>query len=474
MKRGYLLLILLALLSGCAVGPDYKRPAVKLPENFRAAPAEATAASLADAPWWDVYRDDTLKYLIRVALEKNYDLRVAATRVEQARAVVAEAQSMFLPALDYDGLGSTGRNEQYGRAVRNRGRRTTEAISSVSAAWEVDMWGRIRRLNEADQAQFFATEEARRGVALSLLSEVATAYFQLLELDAELEIARRTADSFQASLKIFRQRLNGGVASKLETSRAEAALAATAATIPGLERQIAATENQISILLGRAPAAIPRSTTLLEQTMPPEVPAGLPSALLEHRPDIRQAEQLLRAANAEIGVAIAEFLPHIELTGTRGRMSPDFLTLNGATQTWATTGDVSGPLFRGGALVAGYKGAKAARQQARLQYRQTILNALQEVADALCARDKYEEMRVQLALSVVAYRESVKVSSQRYVAGRASYYEVLEAQQELFPAEIALARTQLNQLLAIVQLYKALGGGWPADEKIAVKPARDR
>jgi multidrug efflux system outer membrane protein len=459
---GALVLLLAGLpaVVGCAVGPDYRAPEVPMPGQFRGASAPAAARSLADLPWWEIYKDETLTGLIRTALSDNFDLRVAVTRVEQARAVAAQARAQFFPSLTYQGNVSTGRNQVFGQATPS-GESGTDALITANAFWELDLWGRVRRLNESERAQFLATEEAQRAVVLSLVADVATAYFELLELDEELAIARRNADSFAQSLKIFRDRLGGGVASKLETESAEAALASASATLPELERQIGLKENQVSILLGRNPGAVAHRAALLEQALPPEVPAGLPSALLERRPDVRQAEQLLRSANAQIGVAKAGFFPQLSLTGFLGRVSPDLSGLTAGTwNAWSLGGNLAGPIFQGGLLRAQYQQAEAAWEQAKLQYQQTALNALQEVSDALISRQKFEEVRQQQARAVAAYREAVRVSTQRFLAGRASYYEVLQAQQQIFPAESALARTELSQLLTVVQLYKALGGGW--------------
>jgi len=454
----------LAFFSGCAVGPNYKRPLVDSPGNFRSAPPVVNTNSFADLPWWDVYRDATLKALINAALTNNYDVRIAATRVEQARAISAQARSQFFPSVNYGGAVSRGRNEFLGSANPNGGDTGDAAFAALSAAWEIDLWGRIRRLNESGRAQFLATEEARRGVMLSLVSDVALAYFELLELDLQLQIARRTAVAFEETLRIFNQRLEGGVASRLDTSRAEGALATTAAQVPEVERQIALKENQINVLLGRNPGPVARNTTLLQQAMPPEVPAGLPSALLERRPDILAAEQNLRSANALVGVSVAEFFPKIGLTTLLGKVSPEVSAFTGGgANAWSIAATAAGPLFQGGALRAQYRQAKAFWEQTKLEYEQKTLSALQEVSNALVSREKYAAARVQFDLGVTAYQEAVKLSIQRYLSGKASYFEVLEAQQLLFPAENSLARAELNQLLAIVQLYKSLGGGWNLD-----------
>jgi multidrug efflux system outer membrane protein len=296
---------------------------------------------------------------------------------------------------------------------------------------------------------------------LSLVSDVSQAYFQLLGLELQLDIAKQTTGSFGETLNFFTQRLEGGVASKLETSRAAAAQATAAANIPELERQIALTENQISVLLGGNPSDIKHTAKLLDEIVPPEIPAGLPSALLERRPDVLEAEQLMRSANAQVGVATANFFPQIGLTALLGRASSPLSSLSlGQSTVWSLAGNATGPIFQGGALTAQKRQSVAFWEQAKLQYEQTSLNAFSDVSNALISRQKYEATRIQQMQAVQFYRESVEVSLQRYTAGKASYYEVLEAQQQLFPAEISLAVTELNRRIVLVQLYKALGGGW--------------
>jgi multidrug efflux system outer membrane protein len=296
-----------------------------------------------------------------------------------------------------------------------------------------------------------------------LLSDVATTYFQLLELDQELEIASRTTNSFGESLRIFSQRVEGGTASALQSARAEAALDNAAAAVPAVRERISATENQLCILLGRNPGPIKRNASLLTQVMP-DIPPGLPSALLERRPDVRQVEQLLHSANAQVGESIAEFFPKIGLTAMLGRVSPELSAFTlGSANAWGIAAGATGPLFEGGRLVGQYHQTKAARNESELQYRQTILNAFREVSDALVSRTQLVEVRAYEGREVTALETAVKLSTERYVAGKADYYEVLEAQQQLFPAQLNLARTQRDQLLAVVTLYKALGGGWQDD-----------
>jgi multidrug efflux system outer membrane protein len=450
------------LLPGCAVGPNYQRPKVNAPAEFRGAEGASQQASIADLPWWDVFKDEQLKTLVQTALANNYDLAIAVTRIEQSRQIAAQARAEYFPAAGYAVQASEGKN-LFGTIDPNAsgGGSKGALIAVASAAWEPDIWGRIRRLNESARAQYLATEEARRGVMLSLVSDLAQGYFQLLDLDLQLEIAKRTTDSFGQTLQLFTQRLEGGVATKLDTSRAEAAQATAAASIGELERQIALTENQISVLLGQNPHGITHTAKLLDQIVPPDVPAGLPSALLERRPDLLAAEQQVRAANAQIGVATAAFFPQIGLTALLGKASTPLSNLSsGGTNLWSIAGNVSGPLYRGGALTAQKRQTVAFWEQSKLQYEQTALSAFQDVSNALVSRQKYDAVRTEQVRAVEAYRESVKVSLQRYVAGKASYFEVLDSQQQLFPAENALAMTELNRRTVIVQLYKALGGGW--------------
>jgi multidrug efflux system outer membrane protein len=449
------------LLASCAVGPSYKRPALSVPPNFRSAPAQAPTNSFADLAWWAVFKDDRLQDLVRAALTNNYDLRVAVARVDQARAVLAENRAAFFPQLNYNGTAARGKNVANGAAVFNHGSIGDNLLADGSASWELDLWGRIRRLNESARAQFFASQEARRDVMVSLVSQVAQAYFQLLALDRDLEIAASTTNSFGESLTIFSERLQGGVASKLETSAAEAAMASAAATVPDLDRQIELQENLINFLLARNPGPVPRSQLLLREQLLPEVPAGLPSALLERRPDIRQAEQSLRSANAQVGVAVADFFPRLSLTGLFGQVSPELSAFTGGgANAWSIGANLTGPLFQGGFLVGQYHQALALREESRLRYQQTVLASFQEVSNDLIARRKFAEQRVEQARAVQAYEVAVQVSKDRYVAGKASYYEVLQEQQLLFPAQNALVQVELNQLVAMVQLYRDLGGGY--------------
>lgn len=462
----------LGVISGCALGPNYHRPPIDSPAVFRF-DNRPTNNSFADLEWWKIYEDETLHALIREAFTNNYDLRIAVARVEQARAAAMQARSQFIPSANYSGVVSRGRNDLFGSSFANKGSTVNSAAATLNAFWEVDLWGRVRRLNESARAQFLASEEARRGVRLSLLSDVATSYFQLLELDQELEIARRTTNSFAESLRIFNQRMQGGTASALESSRAEAAFEDAAAALPSIRQRISITENQLSILLGRNPGPIERPVSLLQEPDSPDIPSGLPSALLERRPDVREAEQILRSANAQVGESITEFFPKIGLTALLGKVSPELsvFTLGGAN-AWGIAAEGTGPLFEGGRLVGQYQQTKAAREEAKLRYAQTVINAFRDVADALVSREQLAEIRAHQANAVNALEQAVKLSSERYVAGKASYYEVLEAQQQLFPAQLGLARTERDRLLAVVALYKSLGGGWREDSNPATVSAK--
>jgi multidrug efflux system outer membrane protein len=418
---------------------------------------------VADLPWWQVFQDPVLKGLIEESLTNSYDTRIVAARVEQARYAVGVTRADLLPQASYEGAAQRARvfNPLGGDNVTGN-----QFLGAFQMAWEIDIWGRIRRATEASLADLFATEDVQRGVILSLVTGVAQAYFDLRELDLELEIAERTRDSFQQTLDLFTRQLLGGVGNKLATSRAAAALASTAATIPDIERQIVAKENQISILLGRNPGSIARGVVLTEQPYPPDVPAGLPAALLERRPDILQAEQNLVAANALVGVAVTNFLPRIGLITAYGGQSTEIEDIvKGPGYIWAVGGSLLGPIFQGGRLYYSYKGRVAVWEEAKLAYQQTVLNALGEVSNTLVARQKFAQARVELEKEVTALQDAVRLATLRFTGGLATYYEVLEAQQELFPAENSLVRTELNQLTAVVQLYRALGGGWRAEEE---------
>jgi multidrug efflux system outer membrane protein len=455
------LLFAFILTMGCKVGPNYHRPLVVAPPGFRGAEGATQQASIADLPWWEVFKDDTLKGLVKTALVNNYDLGIAVTRVEQARQIAAQARSRYYPQFDYNSRLSEGKNQLLSSPTSGGGGMSALAMSIVSVAWEADVWGRIRRLNEEARAQYLATEEARRGVMLTLVSDVSSAYFQLLALRRKLEIAVQTESTFNQSRTLFQQRLEGGVSSQLPVSRATADQATAAAQILEFQREIALTENEISVLLGQNPGPIEAKRKLLDDTVPPAVPAGLPSALLQRRPDVLSAEQIMRAANAHIGVVKADYFPKIGLTGFFGKLSsPLEAYTSGASTVGSIGGNAAGPIFTGGRIKAQKREAVAEWEQTKLQYQQTILSAFREVSDALISREKYEGIRVDQIKAVESYEEAVRVANMRYYDGFSSYFEVLESQQQLFPAQLALAQTELERRLVIIQLYKVLGGGW--------------
>lgn len=464
MKRLLMWMVCLSTsLTGCSLGPLYQRPATVSPEAYRGQIGAPEALSFADLPWWEIFRDDALRGLIEEALKNNYDLRVAAARVEQSRALVGVARADMFPQLGYEGdIGRSHSTSQF--SVQTPRGETNNAFRGLfNLAWELDVWGRIRHATDAALAELLASEEFRRAVVLSLVSEVAQAYFELREFDLETEIAQRTVASFQKTLDLFARRLQVGVASKLETARAEAALAATSAVIPNLERFIVAKENQISVLLGRPPGPVARGSVLTEQMFTPNTPPGLPSQLLERRPDIRQAEQTLRAANERIGVAHASFFPRIGLTTLFGGASEDIENVvKGSGNIWTVAGQLTGPIIQGGRLSSNYQATVAQWEQAKLRYEQSVITALREVSNALVNQQKLAEVEKDQARAVAALQESVRLATLRYSGGFATYFEVIESQQQLFPAENALAQTRRDQLISVVQLYKALGGGWSA------------
>jgi multidrug efflux system outer membrane protein len=451
----------LVSLAGCAVGPNYKRPAVNAPTGFRDATNATSTNSLADLPWWGLFKDPVLQELVRVALTNSYDIRITITWVDQARALQMQARSQFLPQVGYVGDATRGRNSYLGLPIPNGGQTVNSFLGGFEAVWEIDLWGRVRRMNEAARANFAASEEGSRAVMISLVSGVAGAYFELLELDEQLAIAKRTRDSYERTFKLFDDQHTAWLASNLELSRAKLALRSVSANIPEIERQIALKENEINVLLGRNPGPVPRTSTLLTQQLPAQIPIGLPSDLLERRPDIRIAEQRVREANAEIGVAVGNFFPRVGLTTFYGGASPELHNLvSTSANTWSLAASAAGPLFTGGRLTGRYRQAKASTEEAKLQYQETALTAFREVSDALVSHSRFEEERTEQGEAVNAGREAVAVATDRYKEGKASYYEVLEAQQQLFPAENALSHIEAGRRLTIVQLYKALGGGW--------------
>ncbi|HUJ14020.1 MAG TPA: efflux transporter outer membrane subunit [Thermoanaerobaculia bacterium] len=462
--RRFAALAALAMCAACTVGPNYKRPVLVVPGAYYGQTTPAEAASIADTPWFDLFRDPALRSLIDEALRNGFDARIAAARVEQARAQYGIAGSQRFPNVGYEGGYEYGHTSTFATPSDVTG---GVIIANVNASWELDLWGRIRRLNEAARAQYLATEEARNGVLLSLISEVAAAYFDLRELDEQLDIAKRNTAAFQSTADLFRRRFEGGTASRLDTSRAEALLATEAAQIPLLEQAIVAKENQIDLLLGRNPGPVERGLTLDQQPIAPDVPPGLPSTLLLRRPDVRQAEQELMAANANIGVAEAAFFPTLSLTGLLGGQSPDLANLLGSGHTWNIEAGLLGPIFNGGRLRSEKQLAIAQFEEARLLYERDVTSALGEVSSDLVANQKLGEAETQRSKAVDLDREAVQLATLRYESGFSAYFEVLDAQEQLLTAETALAETRRDRLVAIVDLYRALGGGWQPEPAAA-------
>jgi multidrug efflux system outer membrane protein len=446
---------------GCAIGPNYERPELPTTPAFRDQ-AEATA-SIADLPWWEVFGDETLAALIRESLENNRDLAVAAANVESARYLAAVQQGELFPQVGYEFGAETGKDSFLGGPSPDRGKED-DFLLLANVFWEIDVWGRIRRATESARGVLFATEAVRRGVVLSLVSGVAQAWYELLDLERELAIARESVVTFQTTLDLFERQYRGGVASKLDSLRAEAALAQAAARVPEFERLIVAKENELSILVGRPAGSIRHETALAAQVVTPEVPAGVPSQLLERRPDLIEAEQRLISSNARIGQALANYFPRIGLTAVAGSVSTELSALlESSTGWWSLAGSAVGPLFSFGRTTYTYKAAQAATDASRAEYESAVLNSLREVSDALTAREKLIAVRAAREREVAALRESVKISLSRYLGGLSTYIEVLDALQQLYPAEFALAQTERDQLLAVVALYRTLGGGWNAD-----------
>jgi outer membrane protein, multidrug efflux system len=456
-----LLLTIAVLLAGCAVGPNYKRPTVNVPTDYRDSMAAQTAAasSLGDENWWQVYQDPVLVQLLHTALQQNYDVRIAATRVLEAQDQLGIVRANQFPSAS---LGAGVFSEGNAKVTNLFPAYEVNAGQlNLSVIWNLDFWGKYRRQTEAARAQVLASEWGQRAVISSLVANVATAYFQLRSLDSELEIAKRTLGSRQQSLQLTRVLESHGGASDLDVSQSQQLVYTASETIPDLERQIEQQENLLSILLGQNPGAIPRGRPLTEQPAPQNVPAGLPSELVDRRPDVREAEANIIAANAQIGVAKADFFPSIALTGTGGLESNALNRfISGPSETWLGALSVMQPLFEGGALRSQLKLSRAQYQEAALAYEQIMQNALEQVSNALIASQKNREFREQQELLTQAAQRTDRLSEVLYKNGGASYLQVLTSETNYFSAELNLVQAQLNERLALVQLYQALGGGW--------------
>jgi multidrug efflux system outer membrane protein len=446
---------------GCMVGPNYHRPAVATPGVYRDLSdnpqAQVQATSFADLHWWQVFQDPQLQELIRTALKENYDLQLATERISAARAQVTITRSSLFPQVQANSNFSGGKDP------------TSQATYNIlaltaDAAFQLDLFGRLRRATEASRAQLLATEDARDTVILTLVSDVASDYFTLLELYLELQITRDTVKTQEDSVKLTRLRLDHGVATKLDVLQSQQVLDTANAAVPDLERQIGQEEDAISILLGHYPESVRRGRPLAEQPLPPEVPPGMPSTLLERRPDIRQVEQNLIAANAEIGVARAAFFPQISLTGSGGGAFGRSTLLTGlmSSQTgiWSYGAQVSQPIFTGGALRGNLRLAESQQRQELIAYKQVIQLSFRDVSDALIGYQKLHQVRVAQETTVKDLQDTVNTSLSRYRGGITTYLEVLDGQRSLFTAELTLAQARGNEYQSLVQLYKALGGGW--------------
>jgi len=457
----FLLLAIAVLLSGCAVGPNYKRPAVNVPTEYRDGTPSPTApgSSLGNEKWWDVYQDPVLADLIHTALQQNYDVRIAAARVLEAQAQLGITRANQLPSASVGADIYSQRNAKVSSVLP--GYEVNAGQLNLSVIWNLDFWGKYRRQTEEARAQLLATKWGQQAVVSSLVANVATAYFQLRSLDSQLEISKRTLASRKHSLKLTEFLESHGSNSGLDVSQSQQLVYTASETIPDLERQIQQQENLLSILLGENPGPITRGQALTEQPVPEAVPAGLPSELLERRPDVRQAEEIIVAANAQIGVAKASLFPSISLTGIGGLESNALNRfINAPSQTWFGALSVAQPVFQGGALRSGLRLSRAQYQEAVLSYQQTVQNAFEQVSNSLVASQKNREFREQQELLTQAARQTNQLSEVLYKNGGASYLQVLTSETNYFSAELSLVEAQLNERLALVQVYQSLGGGW--------------
>jgi multidrug efflux system outer membrane protein len=463
MKRCVVLLVTAALLNvGCTVGPRYRRPTVAVPGSYRGAAPEQAAqpqiASLGDQKWWEVFQDEQLRTLIRTALQHNYDLRIAASHVLEAQAQLGITRADQFPTLSGGAAIADVRTAQSKFLPAFE---TSTGQVNASAVWELDFWGKYRRATEAARANLLASQWAQQEVVSTLVADVAAAYFQLRALDLQLEISKRTLNSRQESLQLTRVLADGGATSLLDVRQAEQLVFTASAEVPSLEQQIEQQENLLNILLGQNPGEVPRGQSLTEQRQPPEVPAGIPSALLERRPDIREAEDQLIAANAEIGVARAAYFPQISLSGAGGFQTPALSNLfTGPAGAWTFGASLTQPIFTGGRLRSGVRLAEARQKTAVLVYEQSIQTAFRSVSDSLVAYRKTREFREQEELLFQSAQDAARLSHMRYAGGVTGYLEVLTNETNAFSAELAVVQARQNELLALVQLYEALGGGW--------------
>jgi multidrug efflux system outer membrane protein len=470
-----LALIVAALLAGCTVGPDYTRPSTVSPDKWRI--DYPAAADVANTRWWEQFDDPALNQLIDEALRQNRDLVIAAARVDQFAGQLAVVRSQFYPQIGYGADVSRNRASEVGQPPLAPGADPYYTLyqGALSAQWQIDLFGRVRRQSEAAQAQVYASEQGRRGVVLTLVTSVATTYIALRALDRQLEIAQATAKNYADTARIFDLRFKGGVVSEVELNQVESQYQQALAAIPALEQQIAATENLISVLLGRNPAPIARGKRI-DQLAAPGIPADLPSSLLERRPDILQAEQNLVATNASIGAAKALYFPTLSLTGLLGSVSTAFGDfLSGPASAWTLAAGLTGPIFTFGLIEGQVQSAEAAQRGALANYQQVIYNAFRETNDALVGTMKKREESAAQAKRVAALREYARLSRLRFDNGYAGYLEVLYAENELFAAELAAVRSQAERYTQLVNVYKAVGGGWVDEaDRLAPQPQSAR
>ncbi len=447
------------LASACLVGPDYKRPPTDAPDVFRDDQVGAPAAtSIADEPWTQVFPDGVLQSLVKAALQQNFDVRLAAARILEAQAQLGITRADQFPQVSA-GVDLLG--ERPAAALGFPSRNIVAGVVQGSLTWELDFWGRYRRASEAARATLLASEWGRRAVVMTLVSQVADAYFSLRALDDELAISRRTLTSRQESLRLTQVREQGGATSLVDVRQAEQLVYSATAEIATLEREIAQQENFISFLAGRNPEPVARGFALIDEPHAPELPAGVPSTLIERRPDIQQAEQQLVAANAQIGVARSAYFPTIALTGSGGFESTALAALfSGTNAIWTTTLGATQPLFTAGRTRSQVALAEARREEALVAYQRTIHQAFREVADALVGYRKLREFREQQALLFASAQDARRLADIRYQGGATSYLEVLDADTRLFDAELGLAQAELAELTGLVEVYRALGGGW--------------
>lgn len=463
MKRLCALPVLALMLSaGCAVGPNFVRPAVQVPETYGAQTQAAKEALSADLGWWDIIHDDpVLKALVIEALDKNKDLQMAISRMEEARELAGI--NRLGPQLDLSG--SAARQKGLVAGLGPQPLIGNQFSTSLSATWELDFWGKTRRYQEASRAQFLATEQARRATYLRLVADVVGGYYQLRSLDLQLETARRTVETRRHSLALVEGRMTGGVGDRLETSQAASALAVAQVSVPQLEKAVHTQENQLNLLLGRPPGVVPRGISLLAVPSK-DIVSGIPSTLLERRPDVRQSEESLRAANAQVGVATANLFPSFSLTGALGFQSLDLADLTRSGQrTWSAGGNILAPIFHGGALKRERKAAIARWEQTKASYEKTVLSALGDTSNALMAVAKSKEIVKAQQSMVHSLRDAERIAILRFEGGVSPYLEVLDAQRQLFSAELSLAEALADQQSSVIRLYMALGGGWNQPER---------